>query len=157
MTYDVAIRHQQAEAGAGSRIMPWHHDGSAISRPVDAGTGKAYRGSNILSLWIAAQAAGYSSGRWASYRQWQALGAQVRKGEQATTIVFWKINQRGEDADDGDHELDGRGRPDHAAYIASWLKVLKADARAIFTLASKAQAAADWMQMQQPEPVSVAA
>ena len=42
-------------------------------------------------------------------------------------------------------------RPDHAAYIASWLKVLKADARAIFTLASKAQAAADWMHAQQPD------
>ena len=66
------------EAGAGSWTMPWHHDGSATSRPVNAGTGKAYRGSNILSLWIAAQAAGFCSGRWASYRLWQALGALVR-------------------------------------------------------------------------------
>ena len=44
------------EAGAGSWTMPWHHDGSATSRPVNAGTCKRYRGSNILSLWIAAQA-----------------------------------------------------------------------------------------------------
>jgi len=36
-------------------------------------------------------------------------------------------------------------RPDHAAYIASWLEVLKDDPRAIFTAASKAQQAADWM------------
>jgi antirestriction protein ArdC len=94
--------------GHGSLPMPWHHDGiMRPSRPVNAGTGKAYRGSNILSLWIAAQAAGYSSGRWASYRQWQALGAQVRKGEQATTIVFWKVNDRGEDADDRDSEQEG--------------------------------------------------
>lgn len=42
-------------------------------------------------------------------------------------------------------------RPDHAAYIASWLKVLKADARAIFTVASKAQAGVDWMHGQQPD------
>lgn len=41
-------------------------------------------------------------------------------------------------------------RPDHAAYVASWLKVLKDDSRAIFTAASKAQAAADWMHAQQP-------
>ncbi len=34
-------------------------------------------------------------------------------------------------------------RPDHAAYISSWLSVLKNDKRAIFTAASKAQAAAD--------------
>ncbi|QKC86737.1 zincin-like metallopeptidase domain-containing protein [Mesorhizobium sp. NZP2077] len=40
-------------------------------------------------------------------------------------------------------------RADHAAYIASWIKVLKDDARAIFTAASKAQQAADWMHAQQ--------
>ena len=27
------------EAGAGSWTMPWHHDGSATSRPINAGTG----------------------------------------------------------------------------------------------------------------------
>ena len=40
-------------------------------------------------------------------------------------------------------------RDDHAAYIASWLKVLKDDKRAIFTAASKAQEAIDWMQSRQ--------
>ncbi len=41
-------------------------------------------------------------------------------------------------------------RPDHAAYITSWIEVLKDDPRAIFTAASKAQQAADWMHAQQP-------
>ncbi|HOT82729.1 MAG TPA: zincin-like metallopeptidase domain-containing protein, partial [Candidatus Defluviicoccus seviourii] len=41
-------------------------------------------------------------------------------------------------------------RPDHAAYIASWLQLLKDEPRAIFTAASKAQAAADWMHARQP-------
>lgn len=36
-------------------------------------------------------------------------------------------------------------RDDHAAYIASWLKVLKDDPRAIFTAASHAQRAADYV------------
>lgn len=36
-------------------------------------------------------------------------------------------------------------REDHASYLDSWLKVLKADKRAIFTAASKAQAAADFI------------
>jgi antirestriction protein ArdC len=36
-------------------------------------------------------------------------------------------------------------RDDHAAYIASWLKVLKDDKRAIFTAASHAQKAADYL------------
>ena len=41
--------------------------------------------------------------------------------------------------------LSTEPRPDHAQYIASWLRVLKADKRAIFTAATKAQQAADWL------------
>jgi antirestriction protein ArdC len=48
-------------------------------------------------------------------------------------------------------------RPDHAAYVASWLKVLKDDPKAIFTAASKAQQAADWMHAQQPQAEEMAA
>jgi antirestriction protein ArdC len=36
-------------------------------------------------------------------------------------------------------------RPDHAAYLSSWLNALKSDTRAIFTAAAQAQAAADWI------------
>lgn len=36
-------------------------------------------------------------------------------------------------------------RDDHAAYLARWLQVLKADSRAIFTAASQAQRAADYL------------
>lgn len=36
-------------------------------------------------------------------------------------------------------------RPDHAAYIASWLEALKRDKRAIFTAAAHAQRAADYL------------
>lgn len=36
-------------------------------------------------------------------------------------------------------------RDDHAAYLASWVKVLRADSRAIFTAASAAQKAADYL------------
>jgi antirestriction protein ArdC len=38
-----------------------------------------------------------------------------------------------------------------AAYIASWLKVLKDDKRAIFTAASHAQKAADYLHGLQPQ------
>jgi antirestriction protein ArdC len=48
-------------------------------------------------------------------------------------------------------------RPDHAAYVASWLRVLKDDPRAIFTAASKAQQAADWMHARQPQAMEKAA
>ena len=36
-------------------------------------------------------------------------------------------------------------RPDHAAYIASWLEVLKGDKRFVFSAASHAQRAADYL------------
>jgi antirestriction protein ArdC len=40
--------------------------------------------------------------------------------------------------------------PDHAAYVASWIKVLKEDKRAIFTAAAQAQRAADFLHGLQP-------
>jgi antirestriction protein ArdC len=42
-------------------------------------------------------------------------------------------------------------RPDHAAYIASWLTVLKGDKRFIFTAAGHAQRAADYLHGLQPK------
>jgi antirestriction protein ArdC len=44
-----------------------------------------------------------------------------------------------------DLELTPEIRDDHAAYIASWIKVLKDDKRAIFSAASHAQRAADFL------------
>lgn len=44
-----------------------------------------------------------------------------------------------------DLDLTPELREDHAAYIDSWLKVLKNDKRAIFTAASYAQRAADYL------------
>ncbi len=41
--------------------------------------------------------------------------------------------------------LSTEPREDHAEYIQSWLRVLKADKRAIFPAASKAQQACDWL------------
>ena len=49
-------------------------------------------------------------------------------------------------------------RKDHAAYIASWLQVLRDDKRAIFTAASKASQAAEYLQgLAMPETLEVAA
>lgn len=47
------------------------------------------------------------------------------------------------------------GRLQHAAYVAEWLKVLRADKRAVFTAAAKAQQAADYIQgLAKPEPTA---
>jgi antirestriction protein ArdC len=50
-----------------------------------------------------------------------------------------------------DLELTPQIRQDHAPYIAGWLKVLKEDKRAIFTAASHAQKAADFLHALQPK------
>lgn len=272
------------EKGAGTFRAPWHHDGGAAFRPENVASGKAYRGVNVLALWAAGDALGYRTGLWGTYRQWVERGAQVRKGEKSSLVVFWKTSggtdedapteagdepgrkrrffakgysvfnadqvegyeaearpvldeaERHASADafiaslgvglehgagsayyipstdtvhlpdfavfrdaasyygvaihemghaSGakhrlDRDLSGRfasrayaaeemcvemaagfvladlgiahhPRPDHAAYIASWLEVLKDDPRALFTAASKAQAIADWMHAQQTQ------
>jgi antirestriction protein ArdC len=52
-----------------------------------------------------------------------------------------------------DLDLTPEVRDDHAAYIASWIKVLKDDKRAIFSAASHAQRAADFLHgLQYPAP-----
>lgn len=48
-------------------------------------------------------------------------------------------------------------REDHAAYIQSWLSALKNDTRAIFTAASHAQKAADFLKNLQPQAQEPAA
>jgi antirestriction protein ArdC len=91
------------EAGAGDWQMPWHRNG--VSRPVNAHTRKPYRGVNVVALWAAADGYHYSSGFWATYKQWRELEAQVRKGERASLIVFWKeLEREVEDEETGERE-----------------------------------------------------
>lgn len=56
-----------------------------------------------------------------------------------------------------DLDLTPEPRADHAAYIASWLKVLKGDKRAIFSAAAHAQRAADYLAAMQPQQEQAAA
>jgi antirestriction protein ArdC len=282
----------EIEQGVSSNWrMPWHTSGKFAFSPINVTSKKPYRGINTVCLWAAAQAKGYDRGEWATYQQWQDRGAQVRKGERATLVVFWKFSNNAAETDDetdddtprsgsrllftrgysvfnaaqvdgytpksdpdtpierridaaeqffsrintrvthlgnrafyspaddaitlppfaafftpvdyystrahetghwtshanrcnrelgkrfGDNAhsveeliaeltaaftcahlgLSSEPRPDHAQYIASWLRVLKADKRAIFTAASKAQQAADYMLQQSERTAEVAA
>jgi antirestriction protein ArdC len=277
------------EQGVSNWRMPWHTSGKFAFSPINVTSKKPYRGINTVCLWAAAQAKGYERGEWATYQQWQDRGAQVRKGEKSTLVVFWKFASSAETQEDGgDHtatssrllftrgysvfnaaQVDGytpkadaetpieqriesaeqfisrinarvvhqgnrafyspaddaitlppfaafytpvdyystrahetghwtshanrcnrelgkrfgdnaysaeeliaeltaaftcahlglssEPRPDHAQYIASWLRVLKADKRAIFTAASKAQQAADYLIRASERTAEVAA
>jgi len=78
------------ETGPGPVEMPWHRSGAGITRPMNVESGKAYRGINTVALWAAAATGGYANGLWGTYRQWRERGAQVRKGEKSSLIVFYK-------------------------------------------------------------------
>ena len=93
------------EAGVDTWRMPWHTTGKDAFSPINASSRKAYRGVNTLCLWAAANAKGYTSGEWGTYKQWQEKGAQVRKGEKATTVVFWKFGNGAEKQDGEEGEI----------------------------------------------------
>lgn len=90
------------EKGVSNWRMPWHTSGRYAFSPINVITKKPYRGINTLCLWAAAQAKGYEQGEWGTYKQWQERGAQVRKGEKATMVVFWKFADNRESDDDGE-------------------------------------------------------
>lgn len=102
-----AILRQIDTADPGSWIYPWHRAKGGLPR--NALTGRTYRGINTLSLWCGGQAAGYADDRWATYRQWSELGAQVRKGEQGTPVLFFKdLPRRSEEDDKADRRFVAR-------------------------------------------------
>jgi antirestriction protein ArdC len=75
------------EAGAGEWTMPWHRPGTSFSIPRNAMTDKPHRGINVLSLWIDADDKKFEHQFWATYKQFQEIGYQVRAGEKASLIV----------------------------------------------------------------------
>jgi len=97
------------EDGADSYRMPWRTSGGFPHSPINAASKKAYRGINVLVLWATAQEKGYKSGIWATYKQWQEMGAQVREGEKSANVVFWKFFEREEEA--GSEEKTARRVP----------------------------------------------
>ena len=76
--------------GTAPWITPWE-PGQMPGSPVNALTGKAYRGINRIML--AMQQGSHIDPRWCTYKQAQELGAQVKKGEKGTTVQYWKFQE----------------------------------------------------------------
>jgi antirestriction protein ArdC len=96
------------EHGAGEFRLPWHRSTGNIMRPVNIASKKAYRGINVLALWATADEKGLSAGVWGTYRQWVEAGAQVRKGEKAAFVVFYKELAVAADPETGNAETATR-------------------------------------------------
>jgi antirestriction protein ArdC len=67
--------------------------------------GTPYRGINTVLLFMAAMAKGYRAPFWMTYRQAQALGGQVRRGETASTVTYSDSFETLEDNGQGVAEL----------------------------------------------------
>jgi antirestriction protein ArdC len=80
------------EAGTPPWICPWH-GGSVDPRPANVTTARPYRGINVLLLNLRAMSSGYNLNRWLTFQQAQAVGGHVRRGEQGTQIVFFKMHE----------------------------------------------------------------
>jgi antirestriction protein ArdC len=65
--------------------LPWRRSWQG-GLPASLATQREYRGINILAL----SASEFSSRYWLTFREALRLGGHVRKGEKATTVVFWK-------------------------------------------------------------------
>jgi antirestriction protein ArdC len=97
---------EQLKAGTA----PWQQDWveGQRSSPYNPTTGNRYRGINILAL----MATGRSDPRWMTYRQAQAQGWQVRRGEKGTQIQHWIWEEsRTRLGKDGSLELDKDENP----------------------------------------------
>jgi antirestriction protein ArdC len=103
------------EQGVRTWQRPWNAELGAgnIIRPLRA-TGEAYRGINVLLLWSEALDKGYTAPIWLTYREAASVGAQVRKGEHGSTVVYADKITKSETDDNG--EQSERSIPFMKAY-----------------------------------------
>jgi antirestriction protein ArdC len=94
------------EKGVRPWMKPWQaaHPAGSITRPLRH-NGIPYRGMNVLLLWSEAMEKGYAAPLWMTYKQAQELGANVRKGEKGSLVVYansiskTETNDKGEDVE----------------------------------------------------------
>jgi len=103
------------ESDPGEPKMPWRRAGRPPWMPENALTRHAYNGINVLNLWVATEMRSFSSPIFATYRQWQELGAQVRKGAKSELVVFYKEYET--DPNPENEADDGKRRVARASFV----------------------------------------
>ena len=86
------------EQGVVPWSCPWDRRSNHSLLPSNATTGRPYNGINVLLLWVTAHLRGYPDSRWLTFKQAQAAGGQVRKGEKGTLCTFWRTYEATNDA-----------------------------------------------------------
>ncbi len=90
----------QLEKGTRPWMQPWDAGQSPV-RPLRH-NGVAYRGINTVLLWMTAAERGYQSPYWMTYSQAKELGAQVKKGEKSSLVVYAGAIEKQEDEAEGE-------------------------------------------------------
>lgn len=72
------------------------------AQPLNLVSGKPYRGINTFLLAYDAITKGFVSPYWVTFNQAKNLGGSVRKGEKGTTIVFWSMSEKKDEAGEVD-------------------------------------------------------
>ena len=83
---------EQIKKGTAPWQKPWA-PGERVM-PMNVDTERSYRGGNSLHLAAVQQETGHGDVRWGTYRQIQARGGQVRKGERGTRILSFQDKKR---------------------------------------------------------------
>jgi len=97
---------EQLEAGTRPWLKPWNaeHTAGRISRPLRH-NGQPYSGINVVVLWMTAEASGYVSPFWLTFKQALELGGNVRKGEHGSQVVYASVFKKKE-TDDAGQEIE---------------------------------------------------
>lgn len=81
-------------------IVPWRRPWTSTGLPRNLINKKPYRGINHFLI----SASKFVSPFWLTMRQANELGGHVRKGEESTVVVFWKVDDVKENGEDADQE-----------------------------------------------------
>jgi len=87
-------------------VVPWRRPWTSTGLPRNLVSKKPYRGVNVFLL----SASKYVSPFWLTMRQANELGGHIRKGEESTAIVFWKIDDAKQSTEDLDTDEKTRRR-----------------------------------------------
>lgn len=86
----------ELKSGSAPWVRPWSITPGG-GRPRNAITQRRYQGMNTVILWLERERRGFATQEWLTYKQAEAEGAHIRKGETGTQIMYWaQIDQKNE-------------------------------------------------------------
>ncbi|HDL7933783.1 TPA: DUF1738 domain-containing protein [Yersinia enterocolitica] len=101
------------EKGTSPWRKPWQTCNKELAQnhglPVNAITGRAYSGINVMLLWIDTYNKGFNSHQWLTFKQAIDAGGHVRKGEKSTLVTLFKPYEKPATDSHGQPVFDANG------------------------------------------------